>query len=60
MRRYKVVLEVSVIVRSEDEAHAMSDALLNVHDGTIRFMAVEEYDECSTKQTPVSRPSAHS
>lgn len=58
MRRYKVTMEVSVIVRADDEEHAIGEALSNVHDGTIRDCVVEEYDECLTKPTLSSRPSA--
>lgn len=61
MRRYRVTLQVSVIVRADDEEHAIGHALENVHDSTVSHVIdVEEVDDCSTKPMHSSRPSARS
>lgn len=47
---------VSVVVRTHTEEEAIALALENVHDSTILDITdVEEFDECSTKQTPSSK-----
>jgi len=45
MRRYKVEFTGSIIVRADDEEHAIGEMLEHVHDATLRVIEVEEYDE---------------
>lgn len=46
MRRYRVQMQVAVVVRAADEEHAIGAALENVHDSTIlHIVDVEEYDD---------------